>query len=255
MSVIEIKNLYFSYNGVPILDDINLDLPEKAFLALIGPNGGGKTTLLKIILGLLKPVSGSVSVFDKMPYLVVKRLGYVPQESDLNKDFPISVMDVVLMGRLGKKVFNWGYSKEDISLANDILDRLNLSDYKNERIGEVSGGQRRRAFIARALVSQPEILFLDEPLSSIDIGGQNQMYEILRELNKDITIVMATHDVGAVSKYIKSIACVNRRLHYHDTPKISDEIMSQAYGKHMSVVSHNVDRTILEAHKRGTKSD
>lgn len=254
MSVIEIKNLYFSYNGVPILDDINMDLPERAFLALIGPNGGGKTTLLKIILGLLKPMSGEVRVFGETPARVVKRLGYVPQGSDLNKDFPISVMDVVLMGRLGKKAFGWGYSKEDVSLANDMLDRFNISDYKNERIGEISGGQRRRAFIARALVSEPEILFLDEPLSSIDIDGHNQMYEVLRELNKDITIVMATHDIGAVSRYIKSIACVNRRLYYHDTPKISDKIMSQAYGKHMSVVSHDVKYTMLKAHKKD-KSD
>ncbi len=255
MSVVEIKNLYFSYGGVTVLEDINVYLPSGAFLALIGPNGGGKTTLLKIILGLLKPVSGTVKVFGQSPSRVVKRLGYVPQGSDLNKDFPISVIDVVLMGRLGKRVFNWKYSKKDISLANEMLDRFNISDLKNERIGEISGGQRRRAFIARALVSEPEILFLDEPLSSIDVDGHNQMYELLRELNKEITIVMATHDIGAVSKYIKSIACVNHKLYYHDTPEINDEIMSQAYGKHMGVVSHDVKYMTLESHGKGGDND
>jgi zinc transport system ATP-binding protein len=179
--VLEIRELSFSYNGQPVLRDVSLVIQSGDFVALLGPNGGGKTTLLKLALGLLRPDRGNVLVFGRSPRENAPRVGYVPQEVHINKSFPISVFDVVLMGRL-RPGSGWNhYSSRDRAAARQALERLEMWEYRDRRIGELSGGQRQRVFVARALVNEPELLLLDEPTASMDAKGQNDLYTILRE--------------------------------------------------------------------------
>lgn len=228
-SVIEIRDLSFFYNDQPVLQDINFEVKEGDFLAMIGPNGGGKTTLLKIMLGLFSPAKGSVRVFGKPPKEVSHRIGYVPQDVDINLRFPVSALDVVLMGKLNPGKGWVGYSREDRIAAHRALDKLEIGPYCNRRIGELSGGQRQRVFVARALVAEPELLFLDEPTASIDTKGQREFYELLKELNDNITIILVSHDLMMLSGYVKSVACVNHNLHYHDHGEITGEMIEEMY--------------------------
>jgi len=246
--VIEIENLWFSYNGRPVLKDINLNLDQGGFTAMIGPNGGGKTTLMKLMLGLLKPGKGSIKIFGQSPRQAAKRLGYVPQEIGINKDFPISVMDVVLMGRL-KTLKGWSrHSRKDRDAVQKVLEHMDMWEYRNRRIGELSGGQRQRIFIARALVTEPEILFLDEPTASVDAAHQSDFFNLLKEINKKITIIIVNHDLMVISRYVKSVACVNRTLHYHDGAQVTDEMM-QMYQCPVELVAHGIPHRVLGTHQ------
>lgn len=245
---IEIHNLWFSYNGQPVLTNINLTLEPGDFTALIGPNGGGKTTLLKLMAGLLKPDRGSVRVLGKRPRRVASRLGYVPQEIGINIRFPVSVRDVVMMGRL-RSFRGWsGYSRSDRQKARKILERLEMWEYRNRRIGELSGGQRQRVFIARALVSDPEILFLDEPTASVDAAHQSDFYAILKELNSTMTIVIVNHDLMVISTHVKSVACVNHGLHFHSGSEVTPEMM-RMYQCPVELVAHGIPHRVLSTHK------
>ena len=245
---VEIHNLWFSYNGQPVLTNVNLSLEAGNFTALIGPNGGGKTTLLKLMVGLLKPDRGSVRVLGKRPRRVAHRLGYVPQEIGINTRFPVSVLDVVLMGRL-RSFRGWsGYSRADRQKARKILERLEMWEYRNRRIGELSGGQRQRVFIARALVSDPEILFLDEPTASVDAAHQSDFYAILNELNRKMTIVIVNHDLMVISTHVKSVACVNHSLHFHDGSEVTPEMM-RMYQCPVELVAHGIPHRVLSTHK------
>jgi zinc transport system ATP-binding protein len=209
---IEIKNLYFKYDTSYTLEDINLDINNKDFLAIIGPNGGGKSTLLKLILNILKPTSGSIEVDHSI-------LGYVPQNTTFNKEFPIKVLDVVLMGLLNNRKKLFGYTDSEIALANWALEKVNMQEFKDKKVGNLSGGQRQRVFIARALCSKPKVLLLDEPTSSIDVDGQQKIYNLLKELNKEMTIVVVSHDISVIISYASRVAFVNKRLHMHDALK------------------------------------
>ena len=222
--VIDIQHLSFAYNGQLVLDDVDLRIEEKEFIAMIGPNGGGKTTLLKLVLGLLKPAQGSVKVFGLAAEKASHHIGYVPQDVDINRRFPITVQDVVLMGKLHqKKRFGSGKSHRDEAMA--ALRQMDMADYANRKIGDLSGGQRQRVFIARALITQPKILMLDEPTASIDTKGQADFFNMLKELNKDLTIMVVSHDLLAISPYVTSAACVNRRLHFHQKIDNSGELL------------------------------
>jgi zinc transport system ATP-binding protein len=245
--VIEIRDLYFSYNSRPVLKNISLRLEKGCFTALIGPNGGGKTTLLKLMLGLLKPNQGFVKILGRPPRQVSRRLGYVPQEIGINRDFPISVLDVVLMGRIRS---SRGWSRagaEDKKAAREILERMDMWEYRKSRIGELSGGQRQRIFIARALVSEPEILFLDEPTANVDSGHQDNFYRLLRELNRSVSIVIVNHDLMVISSQVKSVACVNRTLHYHNGAEITED-MIQMYHCPVELVAHGIPHRVLRTH-------
>ena len=183
-NIIEIQNLTFSYNSQPVLREVNLTVNRGDFVAMIGPNGGGKTTLLKLMLGLLKAESGAVRIFGKPPQDISHRIGYVPQDVHINQNFPISAVDVVLMGKL-KPGRGWSrHSQQDRLAAIEALDQVDMKKYRDQRIGELSGGQKQRVFVARALVTDPELLFLDEPTASIDTRGQNKFYSLLKELNE-----------------------------------------------------------------------
>lgn len=210
--VIDIKNLTFSYTNNIILDNINLTIQHKDFLAIIGPNGGGKSTLLKLILGLHKYKIGNISISKKY----ISKIGYVPQNTNINIDFPITVLDVVLMGHINKKRTIFRNNKADKICAMNSLKRVSMDKYYNVKIGSLSGGQRQRVMIARALCANPDILILDEPTSSIDVDGQNKIYELLKELNRSLTIIVVSHDISVILSYASKVAHINNRLVFHN---------------------------------------
>lgn len=220
MSVIDIKDLSFSYDKQMILEDINLKVEAKDFLAIIGPNGGGKSTLLKLILGINTLKKGSISVLGKEPSKSLTQIGYVPQNTNINTDFPIKVIEVVMMGHVGGKRPLFGYGKDETMCAMGALAQVNMQEFAQTKIGSLSGGQRQRVMIARALCAHPQILILDEPTSSIDITGQRSIYELLRVLNKSITVIVVSHDISVILEYANKAAHVNKTLSYHD---ISDK--------------------------------
>ncbi|MDL2275998.1 ABC transporter ATP-binding protein [Desulfosarcina sp. OttesenSCG-928-G10] len=227
--LVQIAGLDFSYNSRLVLKDIFLDVNEKDFIAMIGPNGGGKTTLIKLMLGLLKPDRGRVRVLGDRPARVSHQIGYVPQNVNINPSFPVTALDVVLMGTLspGRR---WSTNKAQNRLdALDALSRIGMADHARSRIGELSGGQRQRVFIARALVTHPRLLLLDEPTASIDTRGQADFYALLRQLNDEIAIVVVSHDLPIITGYVKSVACINQRLHYHPQAEITGDMMEALY--------------------------
>ncbi len=229
MLIVNINDLNFSFNEEPVLQDVNFSVRQRDFIAIIGPNGGGKTTLLKLILGLLKPDTGSILVDGQAPQKASACIGYVPQYVHMNSRFPITAMDVVLMGKLDPKKRWTRQSATNRREALAALDRIGMANYAHRRIGELSGGQRQRVFIARALVSQPKLLLLDEPTASIDTKGQGEFYNLLKALNQDLTILVVSHDLLVVSRFIKSVACVNKGLHYHDQAEITGDMLETMY--------------------------
>lgn len=244
--VIKINNLWFFYDNGPVLKEVNLEVYQNDFLAFIGPNGGGKTTLLKLMLGLLAPTKGTIKVFGKPPKKTKKKIGYVPQDCSINRTFPISVIDVVMTGRIG---FNKAKNKDDIRAVHNTLEKLGVLGIRNHRIGDISGGQRQRIFIARALVSEPKILFLDEPAANIDAKGQLDIYNLFKQLNKKITIVITSHDLMVLSDNVKSIACINQSLHFHDVGEITDEILQKTYNCPVELLAHSVPHRVLRQHQ------
>lgn len=219
MAIVSIKNLSFTYNTDLILEDINLEVQEKDFLAIIGPNGGGKSTLLKNILGILEPLQGEIKVLDEKPQKNLSHIGYVPQNTNINTDFPIKVIEVVLMGHVGHKRPLFGYKKEEISCALSALSQVGMEKYAQIKIGSLSGGQRQRVMIARALCASPSILLLDEPTASIDVSGQKQIYELLKDLNKSMTVIVVSHDISVTLSYANKVAHINKNLVFHDISK------------------------------------
>jgi zinc transport system ATP-binding protein len=220
LEIINIKELSYSYKeNFKVLENINLNIKNDDFLAIIGPNGGGKSTLLKLILGLLKPQSGKV-----IQNINSELISYVPQNTNLNLDFPITALEVVLMGHIGNKKKIFGYSSEDTSCAMHSLEKVGMKEYANRKIGDLSGGQRQRVFIARALCANPQVMLLDEPTASIDVQGQQEVYDLLKELNKSICIVVVSHDISVLLNYAKSVAHVNKNLVFHSLEKIQADI-------------------------------
>ncbi len=218
--VIRVDNLWFSYNGRPVFKGIDLLVEHGDFIAMIGPNGGGKTTLMKILLGLLKPSKGSVRVFGAPPATLSHRIGYVPQEVSVHQNLPVSTRDVVLMGTLKPGRIWMRYSARQRAAADRALSQIGVGELGDKPYESLSGGQRQRVMIARALVSRPELMLLDEPTASIDNKGRHEFYRLLKELNREITILVVSHDVMILADYVKSVLCVNRKLHYHDHREI-----------------------------------
>jgi zinc transport system ATP-binding protein len=247
---IEAKNLWFRYEKEWTIEDINLSVPDKDFLAILGPNGSGKTTLLKLLLGILSPDKGEIFIYGLPPRKAFSYMGYMPQHLFHSLNFPVTVMDVVLMGKIKEHHIGGFYNQKDREDAQNILKKMNLWDLRDRLMTSLSQGQKQRALIARALVSNPAILFLDEPTSNIDESGKLGFFELLKELNKDITIVVVSHDIGVISKYVKSVACVNTRLFYHSKPDISSEMILSAYGSALSPACNLEVLTHDTPHKR-----
>jgi zinc transport system ATP-binding protein len=243
--ILEARGITFRYGREEVLRDVDLAIEPDDFLALIGPNAGGKTTLVKIMLGLLEPDAGEVrSRLDGRG----GSLGYVPQFATFDRAFPLRVEEVVVMGRLGRRRPLRRYSREDHGAALAALDRLGLVDIARSPIAELSGGQVQRVLIARALASDPEILFLDEPTASIDPDSREGLREILLELNERIPIVIVTHDLGSLPEMVKNVACLNRELYYHAGGEISEETLERAYGCHVDLIAHGHPHRVLHQH-------
>ncbi len=236
--VVEFENITFSYDGLPVLKDVNLTVEDRDFLAIVGPNAGGKTTILKLMLGLLKPRSGTVRIFGDSPEKARKHIGYMPQHTSLDLMFPVNVLDVVLMGRLGEHKLGF-FRKRDKDIARESLQKVEMSGFDDRPFSDLSGGQRQRVLIARALASKPELLLLDEPTSNIDVAVETELFEILHELNKTKTVVLVTHDLGFVSSVVKHVACVNRRVIVHPTSEITGELINDIYGTDVHMVRHD----------------
>jgi zinc transport system ATP-binding protein len=243
-NIISFNNVSFSYSKIPVLENVNFKIKEFASACILGPNGGGKSTLLKLILGLIKPATGKVKVFNSFPEKVRSKVGYMPQYTSFDSLFPITVMDVVLMGRIEKHLY-WGYSKKDKEVALRVLNLLSLEDLISNSFSSLSGGQRQRVLIARALVSEPELLLLDEPTVNIDPGIEEDFFEILEKLNGRVTILTVSHDIGFVSKRFKNVLCVNRTVIKHPTGKLTHNAISQIYEKNIRIVHHDKHTCVI----------
>ena len=250
--LVEIKNLYAGYQYEVVLEDINLTIEQDDFIGLIGPNGGGKTTLLRVLLGLLEPKSGSIMVMGETPEKGRRQIGYVPQFAEYDAEFPISVRDVVRMGRLSSQRLFKPYSTEDDRVVDERLDWVGMLEYQDRAIRELSGGQRQRVYIARALTTNPALLVLDEPTISVDIEARTQIYELLHKINQEgVTIFLVTHDLNVISSYVKTIGCLNRKLHYHGEKQITDEMLQSTYGCPVDLIAHGLPHRVLAEHKGG----
>ena len=217
MTAVEIKNLYFKYNKEWILENINFSLKDKKFMAIIGPNGGGKTTLLKLLLGFLTPNKGEIRIYGKYPKENREIIGYVPQHTNFSLDLPITVFDIILQGRVKKGKFF--YNSEDKAKAKEILKDLNIYELRNKKIKELSGGERQKVLIARALVSQPKLLIMDEPTSAIDPNGQKEILDLIE--NFKITRIIVSHDIKILLRKVDKIAYIHKKVIIHEGPKLN----------------------------------
>ena len=235
---VEIKNVAFAYQQRDILKNVNLSVPRGDFATIVGPNGGGKTTLLKLLLGLLKPSSGTIKIFNDTPTKSRAKIGYMPQYSHLDMQFPVTVMDVALMGRLSK--CRWGrYSNHDKDAATNALGEVKMDAYRKTHFNALSGGQKQRVLIARALCSEPQLLLLDEPTSNIDQESERDLYNILNRLNQRMTILLVSHDLGFTSQVVKSVICVNRQVVIHPTTTMDGTMIKDIYGGDLKMIRHD----------------
>ncbi len=238
--LLRFNDVSFAYeDGMNVLENINLEIEKGEFACIVGPNGGGKTTLLKLMLGLLKPTSGSIEVLGGRPADRRAHIGYVPQFSRFDASFPVSVLDVVLMGCLQRSFF-WGrYAKSQIERAHKALADVGLKDQAFTGFAELSGGQKQRALIARALMSEPELLLLDEPTASVDVHGTEQFYRMFSEMNERFSILMVSHDIGFVSSRVKSVICVRKTLQIHPVSELTGEALQKMYGIDVHMIRHD----------------
>ncbi|HDK38363.1 MAG TPA: ABC transporter ATP-binding protein [Thiolapillus brandeum] len=237
-NAIEIQDVSFSYSGVPVLEHVSLEVPQQEFLGIVGPNAGGKSTLLKIILGLLKPVQGQVKVLGTTPGKARRNLGYVPQYPAFARDFPVTVEQVVLMGRLGQGSIIGGYSAKDRKISRRVMAETEILDLAQRRIDQLSGGQLQRTLVARALACEPRILLLDEPTANIDMRVENELFDLLKILNERMTILVVSHDIAFISGYVHRVACLNRTLICHHTEDIDGHVIQQLYDGDVRMVAH-----------------
>jgi len=247
--LIEIKDVTVSFDTAIILKEVSLCVWKDDFLGIIGPNGGGKTTLLKVILGLMKPVSGRISFFDQGAPVSSLKIGYLPQINPIDKHFPISVYEVVASGLTSEKPRFRNFSSEQKERIRRMVAQIGLESFAERAIGELSGGQLQRVLLARAVVSHPQLLILDEPNTYVDKKFESQFFELLCEINKDTAIILVSHDVGTLLSMVKNVACVNETLHYHPGTELSDEWLDMTFSCPIEVVKHgDFPHRVLKKH-------
>ena len=242
-ALISTKDMSFSYGESLVLDSINMDVFAGEFLGIVGPNAGGKSTLLKLMLGLIEPTQGAIAVYGRSPVKSRHRIGYVPQYPAFARDFPITVQDAVLMGRLGQcggilKSIGW-YQKSDYEIAANCMREMEILNLKDMQLSTLSGGQLQRVLLARALASEPEILMLDEPTANVDMRLETDIFDLLKQLNERMTIIVVSHDIGFISSYVSRVACVNGTLLCHDTASIDGQVINDLYHSDVHMVEHN----------------
>ncbi|WP_455206892.1 metal ABC transporter ATP-binding protein [Kaarinaea lacus] len=237
--IISMEDVSFSFDGPQVLDHVSLNVAKGEFLGIVGPNGGGKSTLLKLVLGLLEPDSGRISVLGRPPRRGRSAIGYVAQYVGFERSFPITVENTVLLGLMGKSKKIFGYSNDDYQRACDALRETETEDLKHRLLNTLSGGQLQRVLIARALVSKPEILILDEPTSNIDSRVEEDIFDLLKKLNERSTILVVSHDIGFISEYVTRVACLNRTLVCHETAAISGKTIEELYGSPVHMIQHS----------------
>ena len=234
--VVQCHNISFSYGQTPVLEGASFAIDPLDSVCIVGPNGGGKTTLVRLLLGLLEPQQGRVLLFGHPPRTMLRRVGYVPQHSQFDPLFPVTVLDVVLMGRLANSFW---YSRNDRRQALAALELLQLTDLWDRPFAELSGGQRQRVCIARALAGDCELLVLDEPAAYIDPAAEQSLFDLLADLNQRLTIVVVTHDLGFVSRFFKRVICVNRQVVVHPTSEITGQTIRDIYGSDIRMIRHD----------------
>ena len=246
--VIRVDHLWAAYDHEIVLEDVNLTVYERDFVGLIGPNGGGKTTLLRVLLGLMRPLRGEVRVMGEAAQRGRRHIGWVPQLIEFDRDMPIRVRDVVRMGRLGHRGLLRTYQPEDDAQVARALAAVRLEAMADRPLAELSGGQRQRAYVARALAGEPSILLLDEPTAHMDASVSSTLYELLHELNHRITILMVSHDLTAISSYVKTVGCLSRRLFYERGKTITAEMLDASYQCPIDLLAHGVPHRVLPEH-------
>jgi zinc transport system ATP-binding protein len=239
------EDICFGYEAEEVLHNVSFSVAPGDFLAIVGPNGGGKTTLLKLLLGLLRPRYGSVTVFGTPPDEARHRMGYVPQHIQFDPSFPVTVMDVVLMGRVERHVLG-PYRRADRAAARQALEQVDLQGMGGRPFSDLSGGQRQRVLIAQALASEPDILLLDEPTASVDSLVQHKVFELLKELNRELTILLVSHNLNVVTGYVSHVACVNRTANVHPVSELTASVVQAAYGGDMTILKHDLACQIID---------
>lgn len=246
--IVELSGITAGYDNQIAIRDVNLVVNESDFIGVIGPNGGGKTTLVKVMVGLLKPMKGHIIFNESLKQEAGSLIGYLPQVNRFDTKFPISVIDVVLSGLMSEKGPFYRFKNTERKLALDLLDSAGIENLKNRPIGMLSGGQMQRVFLCRAIISSPKLLILDEPNTFVDNKFEYDLYETLLKLNRHIAIMIVSHDIGTISYYVKTIACVNKLLHYHPSNIISEEQLA-SYGCPLQLITHgDVPHTVLQKH-------
>jgi zinc transport system ATP-binding protein len=247
--IVSVKNLCVYYDRIPALQNINLEVKEGEYLGIIGPNGGGKSTLLKSLLGIVPHTEGSITLFGEKPEKGRRFTGYVPQISSVDKQFPITLTEVVLTGCLNPKLKLFArYSKEDKELADSLIEKVGLSKLANRQVSQLSGGEFQKMLIARALAVKPRLLLLDEPTASVDAVSREQIFLLLEKLNKEMTIIIVTHDLLAVSSQVTRLACLNKTLIYHGEPELNEHVVNSLYGCPVDLIAHGVPHRVLKDH-------
>jgi len=238
-AAIELQDVWYRFDdGPPVLEAVDLTVHDREFIGLVGPNAGGKSTLLKIILGLYRPFRGKVRVLGDRASRARRHIGYVPQYPTFARDFPMDVMHAVLMGRLGMTRSIGGYTQNDRERAQQAMEETEIGALAGRGIETLSGGQRQRVLVARALVCEPRVLLLDEPTANIDQRVETDIFDLLRELNQRMAIVVVSHDIGFISRYVERVACLNRTLICHRTADIDGRTIQELYGAEVQMVAH-----------------
>ena len=251
-NAVHIENLTVNYGQVSAIADICLDVMSGEYLGIIGPNGGGKSTLLKAVLGLIPVSSGKIELYGKPLSENRGLIGYVPQFTLFDKKFPITVREAVLTGRL-KKTFKpfHRYSSQDKTESDRLLDKVGILSLGNRQLSELSGGEFQKMLIARALAVNPKLLLLDEPTASVDAKSREQIFSLLEEINREMTIILVTHDLLAIASQVKRLACLNRKLVYHGEPELNENIVNSLYGCPVDLIAHGVPHRVLKEHSKG----
>ncbi|MDR0349853.1 MAG: metal ABC transporter ATP-binding protein [Tannerella sp.] len=246
---IDVGNLSVSYGTKQVLRDVSFTLFAHDFLGIIGPNGGGKTTLLKVLLGLLKPAAGRISFYLDRKNVPALKIGYLPQINQIDCKFPIAVRDAVASGLMAEKKRLWGYTAEQKAQINGVIKRVGLTELAGRPVGELSGGELQRVLLARAIAARPDVLVLDEPNTYVDKLFESRLYELLAEINKETAIILVSHDVGTILPLVKNVACVNETLHYHAGNEVDSEWLDKAYHCPIELAGHgDLSHRVLKKH-------